>query len=54
MLVYEPEEKLRMEALFCTDLQATPAQILHWVIMRWSVEVTFYPLRHETLGLAKA
>jgi hypothetical protein len=28
------------EAFFCTNLQATPAQILQWVIMRWSVEVT--------------
>jgi hypothetical protein len=30
-----------MEAFFCTDLQATPEQILQWVVMRWSVEVTF-------------
>ena len=30
-----------MEAFFCTDLQATPVQILQWVVMRWSVEVTF-------------
>ncbi len=29
-----------MEAFFCTDLQATPVQILQWVVMRWSVEVT--------------
>ena len=41
MLVYAPEGKLRMEAFFCTDLQATPEQILSWVVMRWSVEVTF-------------
>ena len=34
-----------MEAFFCTDLQATPAQILEWVIMRWSVEVTFEEVR---------
>ena len=37
----DPEGKLRMEAFFCTDLQATPVQILQWVVMRWSVEVTF-------------
>lgn len=30
-----------MEAFFCTDLQATPEQILQWVVIRWSVEVTF-------------
>jgi hypothetical protein len=41
VLVSDPEGKLRMEAFFCTDLQATPVQILEWVVMRWSVEVTF-------------
>jgi hypothetical protein len=40
VLVCDPEGKLRMEAFFCTDLQATPVQILRWVVMRWSVEVT--------------
>ena len=41
VVVADPEGKLRMEAFFCTDLQATPEQILDWVVMRWSVEVTF-------------
>jgi hypothetical protein len=41
VIVCDPEGKLRMEAFFCTDLQATPVQILQWVVMRWSVEVTF-------------
>jgi hypothetical protein len=45
VLVCDPEGKLRMEAFFCTDLQATPAQILEWVVMRWSVEVTFAEAR---------
>jgi hypothetical protein len=40
VLVADPEGKLRMEAFFCTDLQATPEQIVAWVVMRWSVEVT--------------
>jgi hypothetical protein len=41
VIVCDPAGKLRMEAFFCTDLQATPVQILPWVVMRWSVEVTF-------------
>jgi hypothetical protein len=41
VLVADPEGKLRMEAFFCTDLEATPVEILPWVVMRWSVEVTF-------------
>jgi hypothetical protein len=31
---------MRIEAFFCTDLQATPVEILQGVVMRWSVEVT--------------
>jgi hypothetical protein len=45
VLVADPERKLRTEAFFCTDLQATPARILQWVVMRWSVEVTFEEAR---------
>jgi DDE superfamily endonuclease len=51
VMVCDPAGKLRMEAFFCTDLQATPGQILAWVIMRWSVEVTFEEARGH-LGLA--
>jgi hypothetical protein len=40
VLVADPEGTLRMEAFFCPDLQATPEQLLAWVVMRWSVEVT--------------
>jgi hypothetical protein len=29
-----------MDALFCTDLEAAPGEILPWVGMRWAVEVT--------------
>jgi hypothetical protein len=28
----DPEGKLRMAAFFCPDLQATPGQILAWVV----------------------
>jgi hypothetical protein len=50
VLVADPEGKLRMEAFVCTDPQATPVQILEWVVMRWSVEVTFEEARAH-LGL---
>ena len=45
VMVADPEGKPRMEAFFCTDLQATPVDILQWVVMRWSVEVTFEEAR---------
>jgi hypothetical protein len=50
VLVCDPEGKLRMEAFFCPNLQATPVEILPWVVMRWSVEVTFEESRPH-LGL---
>jgi hypothetical protein len=49
-LVADPEGKLRMEAFFCTDPQTTPVQILAWVVMRGSVEVTCEEARAH-LGL---
>jgi hypothetical protein len=45
VLVADPERKLRMEAFCCTGLEATPVEILQWVVMRWSVEVTFEEAR---------
>jgi DDE superfamily endonuclease len=51
VLVCDPEGKLRMEAFFCTDMRATPGQILAWIVMRWSVEVTFEEARAH-VGLA--
>ncbi len=50
VLVRDPQGKLSDAAFFCTDLHATPEQVLHWVVMRWSVEVTFEEARAH-LGL---
>jgi hypothetical protein len=50
VLVRDPEGQLSDAAFFCTDRQATPEQILGWVVMRWSVEVTFEEARAH-LGL---
>jgi hypothetical protein len=41
LLVRDPEGKLRDEAFGCTKLDASPAEIIEWIVMRWSVEVTF-------------
>jgi hypothetical protein len=49
-LVADPEGTRRMEACFGTDRQATPEQILAWVVRRWSVEVTCEEAR-TPLGL---
>ena len=50
VLVRDPAGKMLPAAFFATDLQATPEQILAWVIMRWGIEVTFEEARAH-LGL---
>jgi hypothetical protein len=40
VVVADPAGKLRMEAFFGTDLEATPAEIWPWVVRLSSVEVT--------------
>ena len=50
VLVRDPAGKLAPAAFLCTDLNASPEKILHWYLMRWSVEVTFEETRAH-LGL---
>ena len=50
VMVCDPAGRLPLEAFFRTDLEATPVEILRWVVMRWSVEVTFEEARAH-LGL---
>ena len=50
VITRDPEGKLRDEVFACTQLDATAAQIIEWVVMRWSVETTFEEAR-TPLGL---
>jgi hypothetical protein len=45
VLVRDPQGKFATQALLCTDLDATPAQILSWFVLRWQLEVTFREVR---------
>jgi DDE superfamily endonuclease len=45
VITRDPEGSLRDEVFACTDVNASPEQILQWVIQRWSVEVTFEEAR---------
>jgi hypothetical protein len=40
VLAADPKGQLRMEAFCCTDLEATPVELLPWGVMRWAVAVT--------------
>ena len=50
VLIRDPEGKFRSEALLCTNVKATPLQIVKWFVLRWQVEVTFQEARAH-LGL---
>jgi hypothetical protein len=50
VLVRDPLGKMEATAFLCTDLDASPEQILDWYVMRWNVEVTFEDARAH-LGL---
>lgn len=50
LITRDPQGKLRDQVFACTDLNASPAQIISWVVRRWSVEVTFEEARAH-LGL---
>jgi len=50
VLVRDPAGKFDPTAFLCTDLEATPEQILTWFVMRWGLEVTFQESRAH-LGL---
>jgi len=45
VLVKDPQAKFEPQAFLCTDLNATPEQILTWFRQRWQLEVTFEEVR---------
>lgn len=45
VLIRDPLGKFATQALLCTDLDATPLQIISSFVLRWQVEVTFHEVR---------
>jgi hypothetical protein len=45
VLVRDVEGKLDAKAFLCTDLEASPIEIISWFVKRWQVEVTFEEVR---------
>jgi hypothetical protein len=50
VIVRDPLGKFKTQALLCTDLSASPLQIIEWFIQRWQMEVTQHEVR-EHLGV---
>ncbi len=47
VLVRDPQAEFATQALLCTDLGASPEQILGWFILRWQMETTFQEARRH-------
>jgi len=45
VLIRDPRGVFPTQALLCTDLDATPLQIISWFVLRWQLEVTFHEVR---------
>jgi hypothetical protein len=47
VLIRDPLGQFEAQALLCTDLAVSPAQIVAWFVLRWQVEVTFEESRRH-------
>jgi hypothetical protein len=47
VLVRDPQNEFKTQALLCTDLEADPQKILSWFVMRWQLEITFQEARRH-------
>jgi len=45
VLIRDPREHFKSQALLSTNLTLTPTQILTWFVQRWQLEVTFEEVR---------
>jgi DDE superfamily endonuclease len=45
VLIRDPKDKFKTQALLCTDLKVAPVQIVKWFVLRWQLEVTFREVR---------
>jgi hypothetical protein len=45
IIVRDPKGSLDPQAFLCTDLDASPRDIIAWFVSRWNIEVTFQEVR---------
>ena len=50
VLIRDANDTFPSQALLCTDLDADPAQIVSWFVLRWQMESTFHEVR-DHLGV---
>ena len=47
VLIRDPREEFKIQALLCTDLDAEPERIISWFVRRWQMEATFQEVRQR-------
>src|SRR5215207_7103439 len=47
VLIRDPKEEFRTQALLCTDLEVEPERIISWFVRRWQIEATFQEVRQR-------
>ena len=47
VLIRDPKEEFRTQALLCTDLELEPERIISWFVRRWQIEATFQEVRQR-------
>lgn len=47
VLIRDPQETFKPQALVCTDLTVKAKQIVQWFVLRWRLEVTFHEVREH-------
>jgi DDE superfamily endonuclease len=45
VLIRDPQQQFRTQALLCTDREIGPAQIVQWFVLRWQLETTYAEVR---------
>ena len=45
VLIRDPQQVFKTQALLCTDVNLAPEQIVTWFVRRWQVEVSFHEVR---------
>ncbi len=47
VLIRDPQDEFKTQALLCTDLEADPERIISWFVRRWQMETTFQEARQR-------
>ena len=45
VLIRDPQQQFRTQALLCTEQEIAPAQIVPWFVLRWQLETTYAEVR---------